>query len=138
MNQPNPATLVLARIAIFLQLGLPLMMLVIGGVALIQGADRVRSGVTFSLGALAVALTFLVGLTTGQGRRGAWVGAVLLQLAFAAAYCGVIYWTQVAPSQEGMLAFSGLFIGTPLVLLSLTGVVLLLVPSTARYCLRRP
>lgn len=137
MTQPNPATLVLARIAIFFQLGVPLMAFAIGFLGLIRADQPVRSAVMTSVALLAIALTVLIGLTAGQGRRAAWVGAVLLQLAFAAMYCYVTYWTQVAPSREGMLAFSGLFVGTPLVLLSLTGLVLLLLPSTARYCLRR-
>jgi hypothetical protein len=138
MNQPNPATLVLARIVIFLQLGLPLIALAIGAAGLIQGEDQTRAGLIISFGMLVVVLTVLVGLTTTRGRPVAWIGAVLLQIAFAAAYAYLVYWAQVEPSPEGMLAFSGLVIGAPLVLLSLVGLGLLVAPATVRYCLRRP
>jgi hypothetical protein len=137
-RRPNPATLVLARMVIFFQLGLPAVALLIGGNALAEGADGVRSGVVASVALLAIILTLVLGVFTGQGRPLAWVGAVLLQLAFAAAYCWLIYWTYTAPSPEGMLAAFGLLIGAPLVLMSLTGLVLLLVPPTRRYCLTPP
>lgn len=124
---------------IFFQVGLPVLTLIISVPGLEQGyGDKMRYGVTIFVAMLAIALSVLLGLLVGPGRPVAWLGAVLLQVAFAAAYCLLIYWAWTAPSPEGMLAAFGLLIGAPLVLMSLIGLVLLLVPATTRYCLRRP
>ncbi|GAA4462110.1 hypothetical protein [Phytohabitans houttuyneae] len=60
--------------------------------------------------------------------------AVAVQLLATAGYASVMVAAATADAREGMLSFAAMVIGTPLVLISATGLTLLLVPRSARHC----
>jgi hypothetical protein len=137
------APIILARLVLFLQCGFPLLVFQAGMTDLLTNdtetsVSRWPTAVAVYAPLVVIGVAVWTGLRLGRSRPGAWTAALLLNLVLAAAYASMVVWTATAESREGMLAFSGLVIGAPLVLMSLIGVGLLLARSTRLYCLTSP
>lgn len=75
---------------------------------------------------IVIGVAVWTGLRLSRHRPVTWAAALLLNVALAVAYAWFAVAAVTADVPEGMLAFSGLVVGVPLVLLSLVGVGLLL------------
>jgi hypothetical protein len=85
--------------------------------------------------AVASTLAIAAAVRLGAARRWSWTAAVTVHVLALAGYGWfmVAAWTAEVP--EGMLSFAATVVGTPLVLLSITGLALLLVPRSVKHCL---
>ena len=83
---------------------------------------------------VASALAVAAAIRLGAARPWSWTAAVTAHLLAMAGYGWLMSEATTADVPEGMLSFAATVIGTPLVLLSVTGIVLLLVPRSVRHC----
>ena len=84
------------------------------------------------VGETALAITSVIRL--GAARPWSWTAAVSAQLVAFAGYGWFMFEAITADVPEGMLFFSAMVVGTPLLLLSMAGLVLLLVPGSVKHC----
>jgi Na+-transporting NADH:ubiquinone oxidoreductase subunit NqrE len=131
------------RMVLFLQCGFPGLILLGGISQLLTSQDdpsvpRWRLATAIYVPLLVIGIAIWSALRLGRGRRFTWAAALVLNLALAVAYGMFAVYAVTAKVPEGMLAFSGLLVGVPLVLLSLAGVGLLLARSTRALCLSSP
>ncbi|MEU1841510.1 hypothetical protein [Micromonospora chersina] len=84
-----------------------------------------------TVGAAALAITSVIRI--GAARPWSWAAAVFAHLVALAGYGWFMFDAMTADVPEGMLFFSAVVVGTPLVLLSVAGLVLLLVPGSVKH-----
>ena len=82
-------------------------------------------------------LAVAAAIRLGAARPWSWTAGVTAHLLAMAGYGWLIFEATTADVPEGMLSFAATVIGTPLVLLSITGTILLVVPRTMRLCVLR-
>ncbi|MFG3302877.1 hypothetical protein [Micromonospora chersina] len=84
-----------------------------------------------TVGPAALAITSVIRI--GAARPWIWAAAVSAHLVALAGYGWFMFEAMTADVPEGMLFFSAVVVGTPLVLLSVAGLVLLLVPGSVKH-----
>ncbi|MFG3300354.1 hypothetical protein [Micromonospora chersina] len=132
-----PTTLLLARILLGIQALILSSVTLLVVPALFLADPEVRSpwqdlllGAA-TVGATALAVTSVIRL--GAARPWSWTAAVSAHLVALAGYGWFMFDAMTADVPEGMLFFSAVVVGTPLVLLSVAGLVLLLVPGSVKH-----
>ncbi|MFG3581975.1 hypothetical protein [Micromonospora chersina] len=132
-----PTPLLLARILLGIQALILSSITLLVVPALFQADPELRSpwqdlllGAA-TVGAAALAITSVIRI--GAGRPWSWAAAVSAHLVALAGYGWFMFDAMTADVPEGMLFFSAVVVGTPLVLLSVAGLVLLLVPGSVKH-----
>ncbi|SCL50355.1 hypothetical protein [Micromonospora chersina] len=132
-----PTPLLLARILLGIQALILSSITLLVVQALFQADPELRSpwqdlllGAA-TVGPAALAITAVIRL--GAPRPWSWTAAVSAHLVALTGYGWFMFQAMTADVPEGMLFFSAVVVGTPLVLLSVAGLVLLLVPGSVKH-----
>lgn len=87
----------------------------------------------FGVAPLVVALSLFAGIRMGAGRRVAWWSAIVLHVVLLLVYGAIIYAVIASTAEEFPFAMLGLIFYSPILAMSIVGLVLLLRPRTIAY-----